>query len=338
MTQQVWAAGAERKLSGLMDSETRSRMSERIDVLQKNIKEKSDAECMAKSLGWFSIGLGVAEVLAPTVVARAAGLEGKHPMMVRLFGLREIASGIGIFAGGKRPASAVWARVFGDVLDIAALGSGFLNPKSNKGMLTFAAANVLTVTALDVITARQLSIRKGDMTEDGSVRIERSIFVNRSPEECYAFWRKFEQFPHFMRHLKSVSFIGDGQSHWVAKGPAGTEVAWDAEIVQDQPGKLIAWRSLRGSQIQNRGSVRFEPAPGNRGTYVIVDIEYKPAVGMLGATIARMFREEPRPQLKDDLLRFKQIMEVGEIVRSNGSPDGNGSIKQHPGQPVSRDS
>src|SRR5687767_2535683 len=120
-----------------------------------------DGEQLARGLGWFSIGLGLAELLAPRGVARVAGLKG-NTTLIRLFGLREIASGVAIFAQGKRPAGAVWSRVVGDALDLACLGAALASPASDKGRVAFATANVLAVTALDVLCAQQLSAADGE--------------------------------------------------------------------------------------------------------------------------------------------------------------------------------
>jgi uncharacterized membrane protein len=291
---------------------------------------------VAVGLGCFSIGLGLAELLAPRAVAWACGVESKNAGLIRLFGLREIGAGIGIFAQGKMPAESLWMRVAGDALDLAALGVAFTSPKSCKTRLQIATFNVLAVTALDVITAQRLSETKGYISEDGRVRVVKNVFINKSPEECYRFWRNFENFPTFMRHLVSVEQKEGNRSHWVAKGPAGAKVAWDAEIVEDRPNEILIWRSLPGSSISNRGSVRFEPAPSGRGTYLIVDLEYEPPAGMVGVGIAKLFREEPAVQLTDDLRRCKQMIEVGEIILSDGSPTGYGNVKQRSSQPVAR--
>jgi uncharacterized membrane protein len=127
----------------------------------------------------------------------------------------------------------------------------------------------------------------------------------------------------------------DGSSHWVAKAPLGI-VEWDAEIAQDRPGELIAWRSVEGSQVDHSGSVRFADAPGDRGTEIHVHMHVKAPAGRAGLTVAKLLGEEPTVQVKDDLRRFKQIMETGEIVRSEGSPEGPFSrrhLKQRPAQP-----
>lgn len=156
-----------------------------------------------------------------------------------------------------------------------------------------------------------------DAPGHGGVLVTKFITIDKSPEEVYAFWRKLENLPQFMRHLESVEQTSDTHSKWVAKAPAGTHVSWEAEIVRDEPGEVIAWRSTEGSTIPNSGSVRFAPAPAGRGTELKVNLEYQPPAGIVGVTIAKLFGEEPQVQVEDDLKRFKQIMETGEVT-TNG--------------------
>jgi uncharacterized membrane protein len=162
----------------------------------------------------------------------------------------------------------------------------------------------------------------GDKT---SVRVHKAIIINRPAEELYAFWRKFENLPRFMLHLESVDTTSPERSHWVAKGPLGARVQWDAEVVEDRRGELIAWRSLPGADVDNTGTVRFEPAVGGRGTIVRVALEYKPPGGVVGAKVAKLLGESPEKQIPDDLRRFKQLMETGEIPTTEGQPAGRRS-------------
>jgi len=300
-----------------------------------------DAGKLARGLGWFSIGLGLAEVLAPGGVAKISGVSRKNTGLIRLLGLREIAHGVGIFSQGRRPAEAVWARVVGDALDLACLGAAFASPTTKKGRLAFATANVLAVTALDVLCAQQLSGGEGagedGGAKGGTTQVKNSLIINRPPQELYQYWRNFENLPNIMHHLESVKVKGEGRSHWVAKAPAGTSVEWDAEITEDRPNELIAWRSLEGSDVDNSGSVRFEPAPGNRGTIVKVEINYTPPGGALGSLVAKLFGEEPGQQAQESLRTFKQLMETGEVVVSDGAFWDNGYLSQRPAQPVSRE-
>lgn len=154
------------------------------------------------------------------------------------------------------------------------------------------------------------------------IKVEKSVTINRPQEELFRFWRNFENLPRFMNHLESVKVTGGDRSHWVAKAPAGTTVEWDAEIYNEKENELIAWRSLEGSDVDNAGSVRFEAAPAGRGTVVRVVLKYDPPGGTLGAAVARLFGENPEQQIDDDLRRFKQVMESGEIATTAGQPSG----------------
>jgi uncharacterized membrane protein len=292
------------------------------------------AERLARGLGWFSIGLGLTELLAPRLVAKLCGGEGKHTGLIRLYGLREIASGLMIISQGKKPATGVWSRVAGDVMDLATLGAAAVSPSTNKAGVLFGTANVLGVTALDVLCAQELSRQKGEMTEGGAIRVKRSIALNRSPEYLYQFWRDFQNLPRFMFHLESVQPNGENRSHWIAKAPAGASVEWDSEITRDEPNRMIAWRSLPGGDVDNAGAVHFEPRPGGRGTIVRVELEYYPPGGVVGAAFAKVFNRSPEQQIHDDLRRLKQFIETGEIVRSDGSPEGTGQVMQRPAQPM----
>ena len=287
------------------------------------------AKRLAKGLGWFSIGLGLAELLAPRAIANISGVSNEHTGLIRLYGLREIGSGITIFAQEK-PTEGVWSRVVGDALDLTSLGIAATNPEAKLGRVAFATANVLAVTALDVMCAMQLS-----NGSNHGIHAKGHCVVNLPPEEVYRFWRDFQNLPRFMRHLEAVHDVGNGRSHWKAKGPAGMEVEWDATIIADVPGEVITWRSLEGSDVDNAGAVRFERAAGGRGTIVKVNIEYNPIGGVIGATVAKLFGEEPEQQLDDDLRRFKQVLEVGEVVVSDATLLGTGYMEQRPGQPAS---
>jgi uncharacterized membrane protein len=287
----------------------------------------ANAKKLANGLGWFSIGLGLTELLAPNTIAKITGVSNRRTGLIRLYGLREIAAGIGIFAQQK-PTEAVWSRVAGDAMDLASLGVAFTGPNAKKGRIAFATANVLAVTALDLICAKQLS------TGAKGIHAKASCIVNRSPQEVYSFWRNFSNLSRFMKHLESVTDMGDGRSHWVAKGPANTNVEWDATIIADVPGEVITWRSLENSDVDHAGAVRFEQAPGGRGTIVKVNIEYNPPAGVIGATVAKLFGEEPEQQLDDDLRRFKQVLEVGEVVVSDATLLGTGYFAQRPARPA----
>ncbi|HUR28480.1 MAG TPA: SRPBCC family protein [Planctomycetota bacterium] len=282
-------------------------------------------EKLADVLGVISLGLGIAELLAPEAVAKLVGVkepDDEDTNTVRLMGVREIASGMAILSN-QRPAKAVWSRVAGDAVDLALLGKTLANPDNDRGRTVFAMANVLAVGALDLMCARELSSQPDtparDALDRGLVRARRSITIDRPPSDVYRFWREFANLPRFMRHLESVQVIDERRSHWVAKAPGGKTVEWDAELLEDRANESIAWASLADSDVENAGRVRFLSAPGGRGTEVLLELEYRPPFGKLGSKIAMLWREEPRQQAGDDLRHLKQALELGEIVVSDAS-------------------
>ncbi|WP_264777640.1 SRPBCC family protein [Deinococcus aetherius] len=152
--------------------------------------------------------------------------------------------------------------------------------------------------------------------------VERAITITRPVAEVYAFWRDFGNLARFMSHLESVRVQGQGRSHWVAKGPAGSRVEWDALLTEDEPERHLAWRSVEGSQIINEGRVDFIPAPADRGTEVRVRLTYHPPAGALGVAFARRFGEEPAQQVDEDLRRLKRLLETGAEPTNQGQPSG----------------
>lgn len=154
------------------------------------------------------------------------------------------------------------------------------------------------------------------------VHVEKSIIIDKTPEELYNFWREFENLPRFMNNLESVTNLGFNRWHWVAKGPVGTRVEWDAEIYNERPNEMIAWRSLEGADVTNAGSVHFEQAPGGRGTQVKVILNYNAPGGKVSALLAKLFGQEPGQMIADDLRRLKQVLETGEIATVEDQPSG----------------
>jgi uncharacterized membrane protein len=291
-------------------------------------------DAVARGLGWFSLALGTAQIAAPRGVARLIRLEAddEQATVMRAVGVREIATGVGILAR-PRPARWLWARVAGDALDLTLLAKA---EGRVSGKLAGMAA-VAGVTIPDIIESARLSRASSDGSERAEVAVTKAITVRRPAQEAYELWRDFEGLPRFMEHLESVEAAGPTRSRWRARGPAGRSIEWDAEITADEPGKRIAWRSLPGASVPNSGMVRFAPAPGDQGTEVVMELRYTPPGGDLGLALAKLFGEEPGMQLADDLRRFKQLLETGEIVRSDATLRGH-SIKEHltqrPAQPI----
>ena len=162
-------------------------------------------------------------------------------------------------------------------------------------------------------TRQQLGGRAG-------IHVEESVTVYRSLPAVFRFWRNLENLPTFMKHLESVSEREGGITHWIARGPAGMRVEWDARIINEIDNKLIGWQSLEGSSISTAGSVNFRETP--RGTEVRVHLQYNPPAGRLGAAVAWLFGEEPNLQVREDLRRFKQLIETGEVPTTEGQSTG----------------
>ena len=168
-----------------------------------------------------------------------------------------------------------------------------------------------------------------------------TVTVTKPRDEVYGQWRQLEDLPNFMAHLDSVTTTGPQTSHWRASAPFGKTVEWDAQITTDIPGECLGWRSLDGSVVRNEGEVRFKPAPSGNGaepdTEVHVKLRYSVPAGKLGTALARYFGGDPRQQLNDDLRRFKQVLETGEVIRSEGAPWGKRArheFPQHPARPL----
>src|SRR4051794_27523565 len=176
---------------------------------------------IATGLGWFSIGLGLAEILAPGGLARLIGVsdDDGNRSLLRFYGIREVAAGVGILTQ-PRPAGWLWGRVAGDLLDLASLGNALKSDRNEQSKLTAATAAVVGVTALDVYCARQLSnghSQQAGVAEDSGTEVKKTVFINRPPEEVYRFWHDFQNLPRFMTYLESVQETGNRRSHWVAK-------------------------------------------------------------------------------------------------------------------------
>ena len=169
-----------------------------------------------------------------------------------------------------------------------------------------------------------------------------SVLINCSPEEAYRRYRKLEDLPTFMHHLKSVTKTGDSQYRWIAFGPLGVPIQWDAEVVDDRPNEFISWRSLPGSELTAAGSVRFEKALAGRGTVVTSITHFDHPAGKLGHAIAKLFGKDPSFLIQQDLRRFKALIETGEIATTEGQTHGPRSLKglaaklADPDRPVAR--
>ncbi|MDQ0808973.1 putative membrane protein [Streptomyces sp. B3I7] len=287
---------------------------------------------LVRGLGLASAALGIPQVAKPADVARGIGVAvgPRQRTATVAVGVRELTAAAGLLA---RPHPVwLWGRVGGDVVDLALL-TRTLRRHDGRGLgrTALATAAVAALTTVDVYTAVTRTGKGSETT------LTATTTVSNPPEEAYAYWRRLEGLPTFMAHLEEVRRTGATTSHWRASAPFGRTVEWDAEVTEDVPGSVLAWRSLDGADIDNRGEVRFSPAPGGSGTEVHVTLRYALPAGALGRAVARFFGEEPSQQLDDDLRRFKQAVETGEVVRSEGAPAGKqarGEFPQHPARPL----
>lgn len=288
--------------------------------MQTSLSPRNDSERtgvgLAKGLGWFSLGLGVAELAAPQILAKLIGVENdpRSRLIMRLFGAREVAAGLGIFARPKHPAGTV-NRLVGDALDIGALVWALSSRKhTSVQRLTLALASVATVTALDALATKRLAKSRKQSAQP----VTRTITINKSPLEVYAEWRDFSKLPRFMSYVEAVDVRSSRQSHWVVNTAVG-RVSWHAEIHEDVPGKRIAWHTLPGTKVPHSGAVTFKLAPDGRRTEVVVEFQIAPVGWMHGGIGDAVGKLLAGSQIEGDLRRFKQVIETGELVRSDAS-------------------
>lgn len=208
----------------------------------------------------------------------------------------------------------------------SAIGGGFLAyyalRRRNWAALPMTMAGAALVTRGATGHSRVYDRMHINTAHPQPIEFVRSVTVNKPPAEVYRFWRSLKNLPRFMRHLESVTEIDERRSHWAARAPiTGQRVEWDAEILEDRPNSIIRWRSLAGSDVDNEGRVVFAPAPGGRGTEVHVVLRYKPASGA-SAAIVRLLSGISEQYLKEEIRRFKSVIEAGEAPTTEGQSSG----------------
>jgi uncharacterized membrane protein len=218
------------------------------------------------------------------------------------------------------------------------LGGGWLAWKGlRRGGLTGVAAAVAGVALLrrgasgHCALKEKMGLGRAGSAEphdyfDHGVHVEESVTIQAPRAQVYAFWRDFQNLARFMQNVKSVEVLDERRSHWVVQGPAG-EVEWDAEIINEEPDRLISWKSLPGAEVNNTGTVQFREAPGGRGTEVRVVLEYLPPAGKVGLAIAKVLGKTPGSEVREDLRRLRQLIETGEVPSTDGQPRGPGGMK-----------
>jgi uncharacterized membrane protein len=243
-----------------------------------------DKDSLARFLGWFSVGLGTAQLAAPKAMCKLVGAsgEGASKQVMRLMGARELTQGLGILTR-PRPTTWLWARVAGDALDLSLLGLTAV--RGNARRAAFGIVNVVAVTVPDVYEAKHLSEQQGPAQR--AMRVRKAVTINRGREEVEQAWAQAQE--------------------------------------------------LREKVLDGGGSVSFADAPGGRGTELAVDLTQDPPAGDLGGAVLKLTGKDLATELADDLRRFKQLVETGEIARSDGTPDGHllaEHLEQRPAQPL----
>lgn len=219
---------------------------------------------------------------------------------------------VSVIAGGALAAYGLKMRSIPGIV-LAALGGSLVWRGATGHCMVYEAMGISSVAD----DGRQVSVPYGH-----GVRVEKAVTINAPVENVYAFWRNFENLPRFMHNLERVDVYDTTRSHWWAKGPAGTTVDWEAEIINEVPHELIGWRSIEGSRIDNAGSVHFTRLPDGRGTELKVVLRYDPPAGVLGAAVSKILGEDPAANVQEDLRRLKMLLETGEIATTEGQPSG----------------
>jgi uncharacterized membrane protein len=297
-----------------------------------------------RGLGWMSLGLGVAQLAAPDRVRRFSGVDDSaiSRVVVPLTGARELVHAAGLLTSRRKRAWA-WTRVVGDAIDLTVLGMAIAHRGGNRRRRLLAVTGAVAgITVIDLLTAVQATRTRDNGSvsaargarKGGSMELTATTTIRKPATEVYAYWRDLENLPTFMAHLEQVRTTGDRTSRWTAGAPFGKDVGWDAEILEEVPGEKIAWRSTGNADVPNAGTIRFVPAPDGVSTEVHVALTYDIPGGTIGKAVARYFGEEPHQQLDDDLRRLKQVLETGEVVRSDGAPWGKRARKEFPQRPA----
>ena len=281
----------------------------------------------ARTLGYVSLALGLGALMMPSRLARIAGLEERRSLLPGV-GLRELASGVGLLSA-RRKAPWLWSRVVGDGMDLAVLLSRVLSRNNPRRLNAVIATGVVTaITAADIIA----SVRSGNALDGAAspsapdAYAASSVIVNKSAQACYEFWRNPSNLPRISTMLESVSVIDEQTSQWVAHGVRGRRIEWQSRITADAPGDRIAWRSVEGGSLYHAGVVSFQKATGGRGTLVNVTMHFKVPGGPAALSLAKVLGLDPRTEVREDLRRFKQFMEAGEIPTTRGQPSGARSL------------
>lgn len=271
---------------------------------------------LALGIGCYSIAVAVLELLSPKTVNQTVGLndDTKHRNLVRIRGLRELISGVGIVAAQK-PAAFLWSRVAGDLLDFVLVGKSLTSSHNQRQKLMIATAVFSGVALIDVLGS--LSQHKSGSHK---LRLKRSIKVNGTPRELYSLWRHPETLSTIMEQFAEFEYIDEQSSHWKIPGEIGPALEWEAQIVEAREGEYLRWESLPGTTLPTKGWVSFRSVGKQSGkTEVSLCMDFEPPAGVLGEAALTLVQGIPNGLVQIMLTRFKQLAEDQKAINLTGN-------------------
>lgn len=266
---------------------------------------------LTTGLGYFSLGLGTMQLLVPDRVNRLIGVrdDAGSRFWQRVVGVQELSAAAGIFTQ-RRPVEWLWGRTAADVLHLSLLARSLRGRAVAPSRVAGAMGSVVGTFALDAYASARMTSDPQATRKEAPVQCNASITISGTREEVQRGWQEFER---------------SGGPH-VRLGPI--------ETVQEQLGSSTEFRTTDPSAT---GIARFVDAPGRRGTEIHLELEYEVPAGAVGAAVKKVVGDDPHQMAQDDLRRFKQLVETGEVVRSEGAPTGHSARlqpKQRPAQPL----
>jgi uncharacterized membrane protein len=287
-------------------------------------KYQRNQERFARGLGLFGIALGTLEFAATRRLSRGIGISERHRTVVRGMGFREIANGAAILANPRDP-RLMWGRVAGDALDLSLLGLALTSRGAKRGRVIAAAGAVAGAAILDVLCGLSLSrptaqrVTRRRLSGGRGVRIQKSLAINCPAEHLYRFSRDLSNLPRFVKNLRSVEELAGKRLRWTFNTARGGQTQWDTEITEDEPGQLIAWRSVDNGIVEHGGSIRFLQGPQDRGTIARLELRWRSIAAGVGPLLGVT---QPDFYVGETLRQLKAIVETGEIPTTRGQSSG----------------
>ena len=288
-------------------------IAERVRSALGRVVSHSGAIDVSVALGRVELSGAILAEEYRSLIQAVAAIRGVEEIDDRL-GVHESARGISALQGGRarEPASFPllqdkWSPATRLVMSAAALGLVIhgLRSRSIGAPLSSVMGGALLLRSTTNMPLRQLAGTSGD-----TIQIRKTLHVNAPVEQVFDALTHYENFPYFMRNIRSVRSHGDGRSHWRVTGPANTTIEWDAETTRFQPNELIAWRTVPHAIVRHLGSMRFQQENG--GTCLEIHMRYSPPAGVLGHFLAKLFGVDPKKELDQDLMRLKSFLETGK--------------------------